>query len=457
MGRKRRNRLLEFGKDLLIVLLALSAIYLTVRGQWSGTESGVGWLSGVLSFLNGGGGSETTTDHAQGQVMDVRPLRMAVSVAGVGTYGAQYDIAAVDKLSDKMFGLLGEALGSAGEPKTVSEQVWRDALTKQSNVYYDFQGQMPLAALYAWTEAGSGGALAGESTRRLLLAEDGAGALTLYYNNESTGLYYACETSSALNGHLQTAVVNYATGADDKTFAFEHRTGEGYEKLAPYVMLSKGSTVSARTVYRSDNPIVGGRSDENRVAMMEALSFHPQANTSYVAGGKQVVRDGADTLAVYDNGAVDYHGAAAEAPKYPIGSGQEPTLLELVEGTYHLAAASVGAYCGDSRTVGIYLQGVTRLDSGQWQVDYGYQVDGAVVQLGGEGYAARFLVSDNRVSDFYLVLRRYTATEESVSLLPELQAAAAMGALEADGKELLLAYVDGGGTEETLYPSWIAR
>lgn len=60
------------------------------------------------------------------------------------------------------------------------------------------------------------------------------------------------------------------------------------------------------------------------------------------------------------------------------------------------------------------------------------------------------------MSDFYLLLRSYTATEEQASVLPELQAAAAMGALKVGGKELLLAYEDGGGTE-TVYPGWIAE
>lgn len=455
---RRRHRLREIGKDLVIIFLVLSAAYLTLRTQ-TGVErpdSGGIW-STVVGFFRGGGGAQAPTDRPGNQSLELRPVRMSVNLAEVGTYGVQYDTAAVDKLSDKMFILLGEALSSAKAPKTITEQRWRDALSKRDNVYFDFQGQIPLAALCAWTEVMPGEALAGESTRRLLLAEDEDGALTLYYNNESTGLYYACETADTLSGHLQNAVASYAANLNDVTFAFEHSGGEGYEKLAPYVMLPKSKAPAQRAVYSAANPIGSGQSDPNRIGVIEALGFHPQANTSYMAGGKQVVREGADTLSVYDTGAIDYHSASPGEPMYPVGDGfGTPSLLEMVEAVQPLAEKSVGAFCGDARTVRVYLKSITDCGNGRWQVDYGYQLDGAAVQLGDEGYAARFIISGGRVSDFYLMLRSYTATGALVSVLPELQAAAAMGAVHAGGKELLLAYEDHGGTE-VLYPGWIAE
>lgn len=270
-------------------------------------------------------------------------------------------------------------------------------------------------------------------------------------------MYYACGTSTALNGHLQTAAATYAANVNGATFAFEHKKGEGYEKLAPYVMLPGTKTPTSRPAYRASNPMSGGQKDEKRLQMIEDLGFHPQANTSYVAGGKQVVREGSDTLSVYDTGAVDYHSSSAEESKYPVGDGYgSPSALEVMEATQRLAEVSVGALGGDSRTVRVYLQSMTDLGNGEWQVDYGCQLGGVPVKLGNEGYAARFFVSEGRVSDFYLVLRTYTAAEEQVSVLPELQAAAAMGALDAAGKELQLTYVDQVGAD-VVYPGWIAE
>lgn len=458
MEGKKRRRMVEMGKNLLIVGLTLSAIYLTLRGQAvvGLAEAGSGWLGAVVRVLGLGGGSELPTDLAEDQPVEVRPLRMAVNIVGVGTYGVQYDSAAVERLSDGMFTLLGEALSSAGEPESVTEGAWRRALTEQASVYFDFQGRVPLALLYAWTEAGAGGFLAGENIRRLLLAEDGTGALTLYYSNEDTGMYYACRTGGGLNGHLQAAVADYAAEGNGATFAFTHERGEGYGRLAPYVMLPKSKAALERTVYRASNPIGRGQSDQTRTSMIEALGFHPNANSSYVAGGKQVVREGGDTLEVYDSGVVEYHSAAPEEPRYPVGDGAgAPSLLEMVKATQPLAEKSVGVLCGDPRTAGLYLMGITSLEGDRWQVDYGYQLGGVIVQLGREGYAARFVISGGRVSDYTLLPRNYAATEERSTVLPELQAAAAMGALDAGGRELLLVYEDSGSTE-TVLAGWIA-
>ncbi|HWS43745.1 MAG TPA: hypothetical protein VN421_11730 [Pseudoflavonifractor sp.] len=457
MEHKRRKRLLEWGKDLLIVLLSIGAIYLTLRGQLGQNLAPGGWL-GELTGMLGSGSSGVPYDQAEGQPVELRPLRMAVHLPGLGTYGVQYDSAAVERLSDKMFTILGEALGGGETPIQTTETVWRTALTGQYSVYFDFQGEIPLSALYAWTEAGPGDALMDVSARRLLLAEDEAGDMTLYYNNETMGLYYACRTGSALKGHLQTAVAPYAANVNGVTFAFEHGRGEVYGRLDPYVMLPKSGAPMERPAYRVSNPVSGGQNDQTRVGMMEALGFHPQANSSYVAGGKQVVKEGVvDTLVVYDSGAVEYHSTSAEEPKYPVGDGAgEPSALDLVKATQPLAQRSAGELVGDTRTAGVYLMEITALKDGGWQVDYGYQLNGAVVQLGAEEYAARFIVRDGRVSDFYLLLRTYTATEEQVSILPELQATAAMGALNAPGRELLLVYEDS-GTADTARPAWIAK
>lgn len=457
MGTKMKKRLLEWGKSLLIVILAVSVVYLTLQGQVSENSALGSWL-GELTGILGAGGTAHPSDQTDGQLVELRPLRMAVNLPGLGTYGVQYDSAAVERLSDKMFTILGEALGGAEGPIQITEAIWRTALAEQSSVFFDFQGEIPLSALYAWTEAGLGEALLGVSARRLLLAEDEGGAMTLYYSNETTGLYYACRTGDALKGHLQTAVAPYAANVNGVTFAFEHRKGEGYDKLDPYVMLSKSGAPMEKPAYRVSNPVSGGQNDQTRIDMIESLGFHPQANTSYVAGGKQVIKEGTtDTLVVYDSGAVEYHSTSAEEPKYPVGDGAgEPSALDLLKATQPLADRSLGALVGDTRTAGVYLMRITDLKDGSWQVDYGYQLNGAAVQLGTEGYAARFTVRDGRVSDFNLLLRSYTATDEQVSVLPELQAAAAMGALNAGGKELLLVYEDS-GTSETVRPAWIAE
>lgn len=452
--RQRRRRLLEFGKNTLIVLLVLNAVYLTGRSQMGTLETAAGGLWGtVRNFLGRGGSESPSAERPEGQIAQLRPLRMAVNLAGVGTYGVQYDSAASDKLFDRVFTLLGESLGSAEAPLVISRRAWQEALTQRDSIYFDFATDVPLTTLYLWTGAVPDAPPAGESARRLLLAEDDGGAITFYYQNEAEDTFYACATAESLRGHLKAVAQEYEAAVNGVTFAFQ--TPES--TLGDYVMLPKTSAGVTWPVYQVANPLGGGSREETRKGLIAALDFHPQANTSYVTAGKQVVREGPDTLSVHDSGAVDYHSVSAEEPKYPVGDGiHPPTESELLAATAPLVEASVGAYCGEERLVRPYLRGITDLGEGVWQVEYGYLLSGAVVQLGAEGYAARFLVSEGRVSDFYLMLRTYTATDQRRSVLPEAQAEAAMGALGAEGRELVLSYEDSGKTD-TVYPGWIAE
>lgn len=456
MERKKKNRALELGKDLLIVVLVLLAVYLTLRTQLSAQIGGgepPRWLAGVLTLIDRGPGSQPAPGEKEGQTVEVRPLRIAVNIVGVGRYGVQYDSTVADKLFDEVLStILGEALGSARTPQSVTEQEWQDALSNRSGIYLDFQGQIPIGALYAWLGAGPGEALVGVSARRLLLAEDESGSLVLYYSNEDTGMYYACQTADTLKGHLQTVVTTCTSHINEATFAYE-RKGAGYKALEPYVLLP-GTAVLQRSVYRAENPIAGGAESKNRTQLIAALGFHPQANSSYVAGGRQVVKEGADTLILHDDGTVEYHSASPEEAKYPAKSGAEgQTAQLLMETTLPLAEKAAGAIGGAAE---LYLIGIEDLGDGRWQVDYGYHLDGVTVRLGAEGYAARYIVADGRVSDFSIMLRSYTATGTQSAVLPERQAAAAVSAMGARGQALTLVYEDSGSVG-TVQCGWIAE
>ena len=82
-------------------------------------------------------------------------------------------------------------------------------------------------------------------------------------------------------------------------------------------------------------------------------------------------------------------------------------------------------------------------------------LNGARVQLWGEGWAARFLFRDNVVTAYTILLRSYEATEESCSLLPVRQAAAAAAAMGRQGAELQVVYPDDGG--DRISAVWTVR
>lgn len=440
--RKKRRRLIEICKDILIVLLALSAVYLTMRTQIGGLAGrDGGWLSGLFSggtvnLLPAGGGETRET-------IQPRPVRMSVQLGGGGRYGVQYDQTAVDALFDATASLLGDALGSAQAPAQITETAWREALSNAWGIYFDFRGAVPLTVLSASLSGAVNQALPEVGVRRLLLAE-AEGAVRLYYSNERTGLYYACDTAEALSGHVQTAAAAYSPNGT--VFAYE----TSYTGLAPYVMVA--ATQVSPKVYHAVNP-VAQMSESDREDLMESLGFHPQSNNSYRSGDRLIVNEWPDRLSILDDGHVRYETSASDEPKYPVGTAGEPADAKAVtEATWALAERTLGARCGAAR---IYLIGVEQMSEGEWQADYGYCLNGAGVELGSDGYAARFIIQNGQITEFELFFRSYTDTGEQSIVLPEAQAAAAMSAQKAEGSELLLAYEDA-GTAELLKAEWIA-
>jgi hypothetical protein len=125
----------------------------------------------------------------------------------------------------------------------------------------------------------------------------------------------------------------------------------------------------------------------------------------------------------------------------------------MVEAARALTWNGLSQWCGNA---GLYLIGTEQQDNGATVVYFGYLLDGAAVELYEDGYAARVVVRDGYISDFTLRFRTYQETADYSAVLPEIQAAAAMKALEIHGNELMLCYLDGEGTQR-LTAGWIAR
>ena len=113
--RGKRTRAVELGKDVLIVLLLCSAVWLLARSQ-------------LFHF-------HRTQDHQVSSIQTqsgtradaARPLRMTANLAGSADnirYGVQYDAGAADALFGQVAGLLVEALSSAGEPERITRAQW---------------------------------------------------------------------------------------------------------------------------------------------------------------------------------------------------------------------------------------------------------------------------------------------------------------------------------------------
>ena len=126
--RRRRRNTVERLKNLLILLLTLSAVVLTVRVlMFNGlVDKGPrGWLDHLLSLLDPGQSVPADDPEATGQSgAAAQPVRIAVC-DGVDRFAVQYDPAQADRLFSSVGILLSEALSSAASPHTVPGPVGR--------------------------------------------------------------------------------------------------------------------------------------------------------------------------------------------------------------------------------------------------------------------------------------------------------------------------------------------
>jgi hypothetical protein len=178
---------------------------------------------------------------------------------------------------------------------------------------------------------------------------------------------------------------------------------------------------------------------------MSDLGINLSGSVFYSAAGEEVVRSGSDTLRLSKDGVVEFGGGAFRVD--PI-SGQSEAYAA-VESCRRLLEQTVVPRCG---AAGFCLSRVEETYDG-FRVEFEYTLNGAPVSLHA-GPAARFEITGGGITAFTLRLRSYIQSEENRLILPPIQAAAAMEAMELAGRELMVTYHDHG--EERVVPQWTA-
>ncbi len=419
------RRWVELGKDAVILLLTLSALYLL-------SMTPLMQDSGVLELLHP---SDSVGSSAPGTAYTTAaaPVRIAVNTLS-GRYGLQYDQAGLDEVFTRLNPLLGEALASAWEMEAVSESQWREYLGRPG-IYFDFSGQVPLDALGDWLR-GAGDCLLDGSAQRLLLAADGADEVLLCWQDEAGGQFYAASTALTQRLHLEPAIEDFA--ANGAYFAFED--SRIVQWLKPYTLVSEGQQAAKR--YAVTNPL---SSTEGTEALLAALSFSGRNHVA-VSGGEAYL-DGVDRLEIADGGTVIYRAARGE--KYPVGEAQGTVgETEAIEAVWTLAERAIGSTCGEAR---LCLSDVEAV-AGGWRVCFGYRLDAAAVSVQDTGWAAEFWVQNGFVVKFTLQARCYAATGEEALLLPIDRAAVLLPELTQEKAELAIQYRDAGAG--LVEPEW---
>ena len=431
-NKKHLRRVVEGGKTLLILLLTCSALWLASRTQLFGPFRGL-WQEEERPT-----GTVQTESGARADA--ARPVRLTVTAEGVTDHirrGIQYDEEGADALFQSLAPLLAETLSSAGAPEEISRARWEQALAAAPGVCLDFQGELPLSVLSGWL-TGTENALPGRARRVHLGLWQGTVALC--YRDAESGSYYRCLSEAANPAGLAEALA--AVRDNGAVFAFEE---EIYSALAPDTLVTPGSLEAG--VYTAANPMTGGQAALE--GLMEVLGISVDASSFYTSGNELVARTGDYSLRLSDRGGAEFQ-SSGTGNILPVSLGRgEPSVFSCVETCRRLAAATVGARCGEAR---LYLMYARETGEGL-EVCFGYSLNGSVVRME-EGCAARFLIRDGQVVQFSLNFRTYTAAGTGTRVLPLRQAAAAMEAMGLAGEELLLIYNDTGA--ETVTAGWAA-
>jgi len=420
----KKRRVLETLKDLLILALVCSALWL-VR------ESRLFRMSGMLEPPRHSqqSGSQNSASGAA-----ISPLHMAV-MSQSGCCGVQYDSGELDAVFDRMAPVLNEALSGAGEPRAIDREEWEALLISAPGVYFDFQGAIPLQVLSGWLSGQENPALTARA-RHLLLAVDEQEQVVLAYRDEDSQSYFACPAPLVSLTHLQSAVAQ--VGPNGAVFACQ--ASDFARMLAPYTIIT-AQTPKPRE-YAVSNPIPAG--EEQRLnEMLEALSFPLGITTVYETPEGRRARSGNDTLSISNDGLVTYYSTPQEQ-RYPVtaAEGTSP-VFAAVDRAAQLVRGVLDLWRGDAR---VYLERSEPQGEDSWRIDFRYALNDTPVQVGQRGYAATVLVEQGYITEFELQLRTYTGLEQTTLILPQRQAAAAMTELGRAGGQLQLSYQDNGDT-----------
>lgn len=244
MTKRRRKRIVERVKSVLILLLSCSAVYLVTLIQSTVVPSG------LLSHPSTGGGGLAAADPAETAPAaahgggDPRrrergtALRRAVQRRG---YGGSVPAGLYDPG--------GGAEQRQPSPKEVTEAEWRQALAAAPVCTLTGRGRCLWRCLDGWLSVDN-------PLADRIGAADGAGRregrVFLCYFDETAGRYYACGSDVVSVRRLEEVVE--ALRDNGARFAFET---EEYDGLEPYTLVLEQPLSPA--VYASVDPLEGGQ------------------------------------------------------------------------------------------------------------------------------------------------------------------------------------------------------
>lgn len=420
-----KRLLLELGKDLLILLLTCSALFLA-------------WQTPLFTQLRGWVTPPVPSVRPSAQQPEgaLAPYALAARNSK-GLYGAAYDKDGVARAFEQFSALLGEAFATAEEPQSMTRRQWQ-GLLESPGLYCAFQGVPPLPALSAWL--GGDGRLEGQA-QALLLAWDGGQVWLCWRDGNS---YFRTRTQVAFSQHLEIILEEFSPNGAAYAYVLA-QTDEAYASVDPDVLISM--TVPQPQEYTVSIPDLTG-SQEALAQLLSSLGFQSGVGSAYETAGGLTLNEGGDRLRIGETGTVVFH--AGEETRYPTSTA---SLEEAAMAAWNLLNRAAAPWKGETDFV---LTGAKAVEGG-WSFTFHGRLSGVPLLVGQDGWCASFTVAQGRIQDFALFLRAYTPSGTETLLPSERLAAAAMNSpsLRDGGKRLTLCYTDTGTV--TLTAGWVAE
>ena len=417
-----RQRLIEWGKTLIIIALTVSAIMLSGVSEIIGQVFGVEPLSASVD--------DNADQNTQGIQQAAKPLTIMITTAENAHYGVKYNGEALNEAYSWFTAGLGEALGSSGEPVEVGREQWESAL-HGSGVYFDYLYEQSLSSLAQWMGVNISAGASLHTARRLCLAVEDA-SVVLYYIRALDGKAYRCETALSSSG-LQSRLAGYVPNG--AMFIFE--TGDVYNNIDPYYcVLSKLSEASELTVA---NPL----QDIDGVKLLPSFEMNGFVANQYVeSDGEIVFVEGNKSLRISPEGEVLYSCLDPKQEVQPIRG--TPGVIAKAYALIESLPCSAGWEIQMSH---ISFDSSTN----EYTVRFEYLINGVVVCFDGRQSAFEIVISNGAIVRADMLCRSYSASG-SIIPMPELQALAIVSKL--GGGEPMLAYTDDG---ENVGLGWVTK
>lgn len=416
----KKERLIEAGKTLLIVLLLISAVFLMRETNYY--NSAFEAISNMISAGTEGSQTSGDTDSEVENHAVVLPMGISVSIGEGNRYASAYDSETVAADFQRFSAALGEALGSAGEPGKINRATWKRALERES-VYIELYSPQMLSILskQLGTEMNSSAGEAFSSKLCLSCVDDDI--LLLY--SDKNGDYWSCDTAlsqETLKGRLEEFLPNGAS------FSYESELLTGLDESTLILKALPEIHVVA------DN---GSPSQQ----LMETLLFSTFGMNEYTASkytesdGTAVYLDNSVILRVTPGGTAEVTSDSETVNELYADSFEDAINL-----CWDIALSTVGTASG---AADIYISELLYgSDSGDYYFCFDYLLDGIPLELG-ERHAALFSFSSGRFEKAELLFKSYALSEQTLDILPMFQAAAIASSENRD--EIKLVYSESGG------------